>query len=66
MTNITNQISKSFDLGSFTTTDPLLFDVDFFSFFSGNPTTGSSYTIEAYAQTSIDSQIIESEKVTNW
>lgn len=65
VTNITNQISKSFDLGSFTTTDPLLFDVDFFSFFSGNPTTGSSYTIEAYAQTSIDSQIIESEKVTN-
>ena len=65
VTNITNGNSKSYDLGEFSSTDPLLFDVDFFSLFNGNPTTGTSYTIEAYAQTSIDAQIIESDKVTN-
>lgn len=65
VTNITNGISKSYDLGEFSSTEPFIYDVDFFSLFTGNPNTGTSYTIEAYAQTSIDQQIIESDKVTN-
>ena len=65
VTNITNGVSKSYDLGKFTTTQALLYNVDFFSLFTDQATTGSSYTIEAYAQTSIDGRIIESNKISN-
>lgn len=63
--NVTNGVSKTFELGKFTSTEPLLYDVDFFSLFTGTPTAGSSYTIEAFAQTSIDGKTITSDKVTN-
>lgn len=63
--NITNGVSKTYDLGKFSSTEPLLYDVDFFSLFTGTPTAGSSYTIEAFAQTSIDGKTISSETVTN-
>lgn len=65
VTNITNGISKTYNLGKFSSTEPLLYDVDFFSLFSGTPTTGSSYTIEAFAQTSIDEKIITSKTISN-
>lgn len=63
--NITNGVSKTYQLGKFSSTEPLLYDVDFFSLFTGTPTAGSSYTIEAFAQTSIDGKTITSETVTN-
>lgn len=63
--NITNGVSKTFDLGKFATSDPLIYDVDFFSLFTSTPSAGSSYTIEAFAQTSIDGKTVESTKVSN-
>lgn len=65
VTNITNGISKTYDLGKFTSTDPVLYDVNFFSLFSDTPSSGSSYTIEAKAQTSVNGKLIESNTVTN-
>ena len=65
VTNITNGVSKTYELGKFSSTEPLLYDVDFFSLFTGTPTAGSSYTIEAFAQTSIDGKVIISDTITN-
>ena len=65
VTNITNGVSKTYELGKFSSTEPLLYDVDFFSLFTGTPTAGSSYTIEAFAQTSVDGKVIISDTITN-
>lgn len=66
--NITNGISKTYELGVFSSTSEILFDISFFDdlFPSGtNPTTGSSYTIQAYAQTTVDTGIVKSNVTTN-
>ena len=36
VTNITNGVSKTYELGKFSSTEALLYDVDFFSLFSRN------------------------------
>lgn len=65
VTNITNGVSKTYELGKFTSSDPVLYDVNFFNLFTDTPTSGSSYTIEAKAQTSLNGNVIESNVVTN-
>lgn len=66
VTNTTNGISKSYSVGKFTSVEPKLLDVNFFDLFDGaTPTAGSSYTISAQATTSVDTQIIQSDTVTN-
>lgn len=64
--NETNGISKTYDMGSFSSVEPKLLDVNFFDLFGGQtPTAGSSYTISAQATTSIDTTVIYSDTVTN-
>lgn len=66
VTNTTNGISKSYSVGKFTSVEPKLLDVNFFDLFNGaTPTAGSSYTISAQATTSVDTQVIQSDTVTN-
>ena len=66
VTNTTNGISKSYDVGKFTSVEPRLLDVNFFDLFGGaTPTAGSSYTISAQATTSVDTQVIYSDTITN-
>ena len=66
VTNTTNGISKSYSVGKFTSVEPKLLDVNFFDLFDGaTPTAGSSYTISAQATTSVDTQVINSDVITN-
>lgn len=66
VTNTTNGISQSYSIGKFTSTEPKLLDVNFFDLFGGaTPTAGSSYTITAQATTSVDTQVIYSDTITN-
>lgn len=66
VTNTTNGISKSYSVGKFTSVEPKLLDVNFFDLFNGaTPTAGSSYTISAQATTSVNTQVIQSDTVTN-
>ena len=66
VTNQSNGVSKSYEVGKFTSATPKIVTVNFFDLFGGaTPSTGSSYTIEAQATTTVDSQTIYSEKTTN-
>lgn len=66
VTNTTNGISQSYSVGKFTSVEPKLLDVNFFDLFGGaTPTAGSSYTIAAQATTSVDTQVIYSDTITN-
>lgn len=68
VTNVTNGISKTYELGVFNTTGEILHEVNFFEdlFPTGTtPTTGSSYTIEAYAETIMDDGAVRSDIATN-
>ena len=66
VTNQTNGISQTYELGKFTSVEPKLLDVNFFDLFGGQtPTAGSSYTISAQATTSIDTTVIYSDTITN-
>ena len=66
VTNQTNGISQTYELGKFTSVEPKLLDVNFFDLFGGQtPTAGSSYTISAQATTSIDTTVIYSDIITN-
>ena len=63
--NVTNGITKTINLGVFETTDPVICNVNFFDLFNETPSTGSSYTIEAYAQTTMDDSNIVSDTVVD-
>ena len=66
--NVTNGVEKVYDIGVFNTTAAIYYDVDFFVdlFPTGTtPTTGSTYTIEAYAETVMDDGAVRSSIVTN-
>lgn len=68
VTNITNGVSKTYDLGVFTTTEEHSINISFFDDLfplGATPATGSSYTIEAIAQTSMEDGVVQSNKVTN-
>lgn len=66
VTNTTNGISQSYPMGKFTSVEPKLLDVNFFDLFGGaTPTAGSSYTITAQATTSVDTQVIYSDTISN-
>ena len=65
--NETNGVSKVIDLGAFTSSAPITVNVNFFDLFGEGTTAqvGSSYTISAYATTTVDGQPIKSVSVTN-